>query len=148
MSIVPLFSSDAILSARSSTYNPRDERPFTIIRSLNFTIISYHLPHLSPKIAIFLKKPLHFQKIYDNCLFCRYAVQNAETLDEISWFRFAVILSSLKDGYELFDYYSRPHPDYCQEKARAKFNNAKKYTVSCKTIANDFQGCRNCQCNI
>lgn len=86
-----------------------------------------------------------FQKIYDNCLFCRYAVQNAETLDEISWFRFAVILSSLKNGFELFDYYSKPHPDYYQEKVRAKFNNAQKYTISCKTIANDFQGCRNCQ---
>ena len=75
------------------------------------------------------------------------AVNEAQTLDENSWFRFAIILSSLKNGFELFDLYSRPHHEYNPEKTRAKFQNAKKYSITCKTIANDFQGCKKCKYN-
>ena len=126
------------------------------------------IPELPPKWVDFLSKPNEqkqyksdqvntykektviegdFKKLYDNCLFVQKAVDEAQTLDENSWFRFAIILSSLKNGFELFDFYSRPHPEYTPDKTRAKFQNAKKYSITCKTIANDFQGCRNCRYN-
>lgn len=85
-----------------------------------------------------------FKVLYDNCLFCKRAVDEAQTLDEISWFKFASILSGIKGGYELFDKFSRPHPNYDPQKTLAKFENAKKYSVNCKTIARDFEGCKLC----
>ena len=88
-----------------------------------------------------------FKALYDNCLFCKMAVDEAQNLDENSWFRFAVILSSLKNGLEIFDYYSRPHPEYSAEKSWKKFNNAKKYSMNCETIAIDFHGCKECKHN-
>lgn len=88
-----------------------------------------------------------FQKIYDNCPFIKFCVDNAEILDENSWFKFAICLSKLKNGLELFDQYSKPHKDYDPEKVRAKFSNAKKYNVNCKTIAVDFDGCKQCRYN-
>jgi len=87
----------------------------------------------------------NFQKLYEGCLFCKYCVDYSHILDENSWFKFAVILSNLKNGLELFDYYSRPHPDYTPEKTLSKFQNAQKYNYTCKTIANDFQGCKQCK---
>lgn len=86
-----------------------------------------------------------FQKLYDNCQFCQYCVDCAHILDENSWFKFAVVLSDLTNGFEIFDYYSRPHPEYSPAKTQAKFDNAKKYSMSCETIAIDFQGCKGCQ---
>lgn len=83
-----------------------------------------------------------FKVLYDNCLFCKRAVDEAQTLDEISWFKFASILSGIKGGYELFDKFSRPHPNYDPQKTLAKFENAKKYSVNCKT--RDFEGCKLC----
>ena len=88
-----------------------------------------------------------FKILYDNCLFCKMAVDEAQTLDENSWFKFASILSNLKGGYELFDKFSSPHPQYDPRKTLAKFENAKKYNVNCKTIARDFEGCKNCKYN-
>lgn len=88
-----------------------------------------------------------FKILYDNCLFCKMAVDEAQTLDENSWFKFASMLSNLKGGYELFDKFSKPHPKYDPQKTLAKFENAKKYTVNCKTIARDFEGCKNCKYN-
>lgn len=88
-----------------------------------------------------------FQKLYDNCLFCQHCVDSACVLDENSWFRFAIILSGLKNGFEIFDFYSKPHPEYNFKKTQAKFQNAQKYSISCQTIANDFQGCKECKYN-
>ncbi len=88
-----------------------------------------------------------FKALYDNCLFCKMAVDEAQNLDENSWFRFAVILSRLTNGFEIFDYYSRPHPEYTPQKTWEKFENAKKYTITCNTIAIDFQGCKECKHN-
>ena len=89
-----------------------------------------------------------FRKLYENCQFCKYCVDYAQVLDENSWFKFAVVLSNLTNGFEIFDYYSRPHPEYSPEKTQAKFDNAKKYSMSCKNIAIDFQGCKKCKYNI
>ena len=86
-----------------------------------------------------------FRILYNNCAFCRYCADNAYALDENSWFKFAVILSNLKDGFDIFDYYSKPYPEYSYQKTFDKFNNAKKYSMSCKTIAIDFEGCKNCE---
>ncbi len=126
------------------------------------------IPELPPDWVDFLSKPTEqkqykssqentykekvviegdFKRLYDNCLFVQNAVNEAQTLDENSWFRFAIILSSLSNGLELFDFYSRPHPEYTPDKTQAKFQNAKKYSITCKTIANDFQGCQECQYN-
>lgn len=88
-----------------------------------------------------------FQKIYDSCHFIKFCVDNAATLDENSWFKFAVIISKLKNGFEIFDYYSKPHPDYEPERVKAKFENAKKYNSSCKGIAVDFNDCKKCTYN-
>lgn len=88
-----------------------------------------------------------FKVMYDNCLFCKMAVDEAQTLDENSWFKFASILSEIKGGYELFDKFSKPHPNYDPKKTLAKYENAKKYSVNCKTIARDFEGCKNCELN-
>lgn len=88
-----------------------------------------------------------FKQLYDNCFFVQMAVNEAKNLDENSWFRFAIILSSLSNGFEIFDYYSRPHPEYNAEKTKAKFLNAQKYSITCRTIANDFQGCKKCKYN-
>lgn len=85
-----------------------------------------------------------FQKLYENCQFCKFCADYAHILDENSWFKFAVVLSNLTNGFEIFDYYSRPHPEYSPEKTQAKFDNAKKYSMSCETIAIDFQGCKEC----
>lgn len=124
------------------------------------------IPELPPKWVDFLSKPTEqkqyksnqentykekvviegdFKKLYDNCLFVQKAVNEAQALDENSWFRFAIILSSLSNGFELFDLYSRPHPEYTPEKTLAKFQNAQKYSITCKTIAKDFLECKNCK---
>ncbi len=123
------------------------------------------IPKLSPVWVDFLSKPdekaVHkrtfentsqhieiegdFQKLYDNCHFIKHCVDNAETLDENSWFKFAVVVSRLKNGFEIFDQYSRPHADYSHEKVKAKFENAKKYNINCKTIAVDFEECKKCK---
>ena len=124
------------------------------------------IPELSPQWVEFLSKPNEkqkfknsykntsqeqtefdgdFQEVYDDCPFIKSCVDNAEILDENSWFKFAVVVSKLKNGLEIFDQYSRPHPDYCPEKVRAKFENAKKYNINCKTIAVDFDGCKQCK---
>lgn len=89
----------------------------------------------------------NFQELYNNCQFCKYCVDYAHILDEVSWFKFAVILSRLKNGFEIFDYYSKPHPEYSLDKTQAKFNNATNYRLNCETIAIDFQGCKECKYN-
>lgn len=86
-----------------------------------------------------------FKKLYNTCQFCNYCVDYAHILDENLWFKFAVVLSNLTNGFEIFDYYSIPHPEYNAEKTLAKFNNAKKYSINCETIALDFQGCNECK---
>lgn len=89
----------------------------------------------------------HFQKLYEQCVFCRYAVDNADSLEEIYWFYFANILSKLKNGFDIFDYFSKPYPNYSYKETRAKFDNARKYKINCKTIARDFKECKKCQYN-
>ena len=86
-----------------------------------------------------------FQTLYDNCAFCHYCVDYAHELDENAWFKFAIILSELTNGFDIFDYYSKPHPEYSPEKTIAKFNNAQKYSICCKTIANDYECCNECK---
>ena len=86
-----------------------------------------------------------FQKMYDGCMWCKYCVDNAKNLGEIHWFRFASVLSRLKNGYELFDYFSKPHPEYSPQRTLAKFENAQKYSINCRTIASDFPECKSCK---
>ncbi|CCZ51557.1 hypothetical prophage lsa1protein [Acinetobacter sp. CAG:196] len=142
-----------------------DKSSYRFAKSYTFEDIK-EIPELPPQWVAFLSKQTEqkqykskqenshkekvviegdFKRLYDNCLFVQKAVNEAQTLDENSWFRFAIILSSLKNGFELFDFYSKPHSEYDPQKTWDKFQNAKKYSITCKTIANDFQGCKNCQ---
>jgi hypothetical protein len=68
-------------------------------------------------------------------------------LSELDWFRFACILNDLENGAEIFDYFSQAYPTYDQIETAKKFTNAKRYSVSCKTIAGDFEGCAKCKFN-
>lgn len=86
-----------------------------------------------------------FRKMYENCAFCKYCVDNADSLSENDWFKFAIILSRLTNGYELFDQFSRPYPNYDFQKTKEKFENAKKYSISCSSISIDFEGCQQCR---
>ena len=85
-----------------------------------------------------------FKKMYDNFRFIKYCVDCASKLDEPSWHLFACVLSSLSNGEELFDYYSRPYPDYDQILTKKKFQNAKKY-ATCKNISCIFADCARCK---
>ena len=86
-----------------------------------------------------------FQKMYDNCAFIRHCVDYASKLDEPSWHLFACILSSLSNGEKLFDYYSRPYPDYNPFLTKKKFQNAKKYYATCNNISSIFSDCEKCK---
>lgn len=86
-----------------------------------------------------------FRQLYEKCDFCRFAVDNADSLGEIYWFYFANVLSKLKNGFDIFDYFSKPYPNYSYKETRAKFDNAQKYKINCKTIARDFKECKKCQ---
>lgn len=88
-----------------------------------------------------------FKKMYDNCLFIKYCVDCAATLDEPSWHLFACVLNSLSNGEALFDFYSRPHPDYNPILVKKKFTNACKYHVTCQTIEHIFADCAFCKRN-
>lgn len=88
-----------------------------------------------------------FQRLYDECFFVKECCDSAHSLDENSWFKFAVVTSKLKNGFEIFDHYSKPHKDYNPNKIKAKFANAKKYNITCETIAVDFDDCKQCKYN-
>lgn len=63
--------------------------------------------------------------MYEKCAFIKHCVDNAETLAEPLWHLFSCVLNSFSNGEELFDYYSRPHPDYNTQATKEKFKNAK-----------------------
>lgn len=86
-----------------------------------------------------------FQKMYDNCLFIKHCVDNANSLSEPEWHLFACVLNSLSDGERLFDYYSRPYPKYNPIATKKKFQNARKYNATCNTISGTFANCAKCQ---
>lgn len=86
-----------------------------------------------------------FKTMYENCTFCKYCVDYADSLSENDWFKFAIILSRLINGYALFDQFSRPYPNYDFQKTKEKFDNAKKYSISCSSISVDFEGCKYCK---
>lgn len=88
-----------------------------------------------------------FQKMYDKCAFIKHCVDNAEILSEPLWHLFSCVLNSFSNGEELFDYYSRPHPDYNPQATKEKFKNASKYSVNCNTISANFAGCTKCKYN-
>lgn len=85
-----------------------------------------------------------FKKMYESCAFIRHCVDCASTLDEPTWHLFACVLSFLSNGEELFDYYSRPYPDYDPILTKKKFQNASKYNVNCNKISSIFADCARC----
>lgn len=87
----------------------------------------------------------NFQKMYEKCAFIKHCVNNAETLSEPLWHLFARTMNSFLNGEELFDYYSKPHPDYNKTAVKAKFQNAAKYSVNCNIISGYFADCAKCQ---
>jgi hypothetical protein len=88
-----------------------------------------------------------FQKMFTQCQFIRHCVEAADILNEPEWHLFACVLNSLSNGEELFDYYSQPHSDYDRVSTQKKFQNAKKYNVTCDTICSVFEGCKQCNHN-
>lgn len=135
--------------AKGYTFEEIRELPSLPIEWINFLSKEQVAPkQLNVYKSASVKKELidgDFRILYNNCAFCRYCADNAYALDENSWFKFAVILSDLKDGFNIFDYYSKPYPEYSYQETLDKFNNAKKYSMSCKTVATDFEGCKNCE---
>ena len=86
-----------------------------------------------------------FKILYEECLLCKTAVDKAQVLKEEAWFAFASILSDLKNGWELFDKFSQPYPDYTPEKTLEKFKQGKKYKLKCSCIAKKVSICNECK---
>lgn len=82
--------------------------------------------------------------LYEKCAFYRNCIDNSESLKEILWFDFAKLLTGIKNGRELFHKYSENYPNYSFEEAENKFERAKQYPFSCKTVKTHFYGCMEC----
>ncbi len=86
-----------------------------------------------------------FKQMYDNCPFVQRCVDSAFNLSEPEWHLFARILNNFSNGEEMFDMYSKAHPDYCPKATKEKFLYAKKYPVNCQTINEVSDACKICK---
>lgn len=120
------------------------ELPENWIEFLSKPDVSHKNVHFSDKETIKIEADI--EELAENCFFVKNAIENAQILSENDWFWFGAILNNLENGYELFDKYSQPHPEYDIEKTKAKFLNAGKYSaMSCNSIMCSFEGCKNCK---
>ena len=86
-----------------------------------------------------------FKQMYDNCPFVKTCVDESMTLSENEWHMFARLLNNFNNGEELFDMYSKNHPEYSPIATRKKFLYAKKYPVNCKMISKVSDACKICR---
>ncbi len=85
--------------------------------------------------------------LYEKCAFFKHCIDEAEYLPEYLWFEFAKLLSNVANGETLFHKYSEDYSNYNYAESQSKFENAKKYHFSCRTVRKLFEGCNECNKN-
>ena len=88
------------------------------------------------------------KKVFDNCRFLQYCVQESYSLSEPQWFSMISILAPLKGGEQIIHKLSAPYPNYSFKETELKIRRAKKFgkPQSCRYISANFSEiCGDCQ---